>query len=49
MAKRTESIAVSQDEKKRIEDVAIEAFGTKSVSYGAVVSMLTSNYLSDDN
>jgi hypothetical protein len=44
---RTNSIAVSDDEKQSLQDVATDAFGTTDVAYGAVVSFLVSEYDGD--
>lgn len=41
---RTESIAVSESEKSRLNGVAEEIYGTTEVPYGAVVSGLIEEY-----
>ncbi len=49
MGTRNRTITVSEEERERLNQVAKQAFGTDDVAYGATISMLTNNYLSEDN
>ena len=44
MSARTNPIALNDEEKQRLDEVAEEAFGTTELPYGAVVSMLIEQY-----
>jgi len=47
MSQRTKTIRISEDEKKSLDEAAKVAFGTTDVPFGAVVSMLTTEYLTE--
>ena len=44
MSKRDTTIMVSEEEKRRLDDIAADAFGTSEVPYGVSVSMLIKEY-----
>lgn len=47
MGGRNCTISVSEEERDALNSVAETAFGTTDVPYGAVISMLTTDYLDD--
>jgi len=48
MGQRTTTIRLSENEKRRLDNVFVTAFGTDDVAYGAIVSMLCESYLSGE-
>jgi predicted transcriptional regulator len=48
MSERTTTIALTDDEKKRLDAAARQICGTTEVPYGRVVHLLTSDYVEDE-